>query len=210
MGSLGLPNIITLTRLIAIPFISYFYLVEQYDWALYLLMYAGFSDLLDGGLARFMKQRTKLGAILDPAADKILMFVMFITLAWARQIPFWLMLLVFLRDLYIVTGVFILKFRYKKVYIRPTYVSKMTTFFQLSLLFFCLLLSYLPIFPFGWGKALSPWVLTAYQASFLLTVIFTVASGIHYTLVGIALYRGKLHEVPSPEETVKEAGVSNH
>jgi cardiolipin synthase len=195
MGSLGLPNLITLTRLVAIPFISYYYLTGQFQWALLVLTYAGVSDLIDGGLARLLSARTKLGAILDPAADKALMLVCFTTLAVSRQIPVWLAAMVILRDVYIVIGVFILKFKYKKIYIRPTYISKMTTFFQLSLLFACFAGSYVATTSFTWTSSALKFFDYASRASFLLTVLFTLASGIHYTLVGWALYRGKFHEV---------------
>src|SRR5215813_2402970 len=108
MKPIGLPNTITLTRFFVIPLIPYFYLTHQQGWALLMLCYAGFSDLLDGALARFMGQRSKLGAILDPAADKTLMFVSFLTLGWVRQLPLWLVFLVIVRDVYIVMGVWIL------------------------------------------------------------------------------------------------------
>jgi cardiolipin synthase len=195
MGSFGLPNLITLTRLIAIPFLSYYYLTQQYQWALLVLTYAGVSDLIDGGLARLLSARTKLGAILDPAADKALMLVAFTTLAIAREIPWWLALMVVLRDVYIVIGVIILKFKFKKIYIRPTYISKTTTFFQLSLLFSGFAYSYLATTAYSWSSSALQFFSSASRVSFILTVIFTVASGIHYTLVGLALYRGKIHEV---------------
>lgn len=195
MGSLGLPNLITLTRLVAIPFLSYYYLTGQYQWAFLILTYAGVSDLIDGGLARVLSARTKLGAILDPAADKTLMLVAFTTLAVAHEIPWWLALMVVLRDVYIVIGVFVLKFKFKKIYIRPTSISKMTTFFQLSLLFARFAYSYVATTTYSWSASALQFFSTAARVAFILTVIFTVASGIHYTLVGLALYRGKIHEV---------------
>jgi len=197
MGLAGIPNLITLTRLIAIPFISYYYLTHQYQWSLLLLTYAGVSDLIDGGLARLLSARTKLGAILDPAADKTLMLVTFTTLAIAREIPVWFAVMVVLRDIYIVIGVFILKFKYKKIYIRPTYISKMTTFVQLSLLFSRFAYSYVATTAFFWSVPTLKFFSSAFRVSFFLTIILTLASGVHYTLVGWALNRGKIHEVNS-------------
>jgi cardiolipin synthase len=197
MGLAGIPNLITLARLAAIPFISYFYLTHQYQWAFLILTCAGVSDLIDGGLARLLSARTKLGAILDPAADKTLMLVAFTTLAIAREIPVWFAAMVVLRDVYIVVGVLILKFKYKKIYIRPTYISKMTTFVQLSLLFARFASSYLETTAFSWSASALKFFSSAFWVSFFLTIIFTLASGIHYTLVGWALNRGKIYEVNS-------------
>jgi len=194
MGNLGLPNLITLSRLLTIPFISYFYFTGRTQWAFLALTYAGFSDLIDGGLARLMGQRTKLGAILDPAADKALMLVCFTTLAIMKQVPVWFAVLVVVRDVYIVVGVIILKYRHKRVYIRPTYVSKMTTFFQLSLLFAVFAFSYLETTSYSWTPSALSFFATGVRVGFYLAVAFTLASGIHYTLVGWALFRGKDHE----------------
>ncbi len=199
---MGLPNFITLTRFIAIGAIAWFYLKGEFAWALLALVYGGVSDVVDGTLARFLGQRTKLGAILDPAADKTLMMVCYLTLAWAGQVPYWFAGLIILRDIYIVTGVFILKFRFKKIFIRPTYVSKMTTFFQIFFIGLTLTKSYLPFSNYDWMKDFSPFISVAWQVSFYMTLLFTVASGIHYTLVGLAIYRGNLQ----PQDPLSPVG----
>jgi len=159
--------------------------------AFFILTYAGLSDLLDGALARVLGQRTKLGAILDPTADKLLMFVSFLTLGWAGALPIWLVVMVIFRDLLIVTGIFTLKIRHKKLYIRPTYLSKMTTFFQLLLLFFCFGTAYLSTDPFPQASGLFPFMKGLIPPSMYLTSFFTVLTGIHYTLIGFAIDRGR-------------------
>lgn len=191
---MSIANYVTLLRLISIPGIAYYYLEGQYSLALSLLVFAGFSDLLDGFLARRLGQRTKLGSILDPLADKSLMLVCFLSLAYTQQVPYWLVFLVIGRDLYIVLGVWFLKFRCKKLYIRPTYLSKLTTFFQLGFLFFTFLklASTHSALPF-----LQPWAsligLSQYVMMWLV-VFMTFTSAIHYSLVAWAIFREDLKQ----------------
>ncbi len=191
---MSIANYITILRLFSIPAIAYYYLVGQFDIALWLLVFAGFSDLLDGYLARRLGQRTKLGAILDPLADKSLMLVCFVTLAYTHQVPYWLVALVVGRDLYIVTGVWFLKIFSKKLYIKPTYLSKLTTFFQLGFLFFTFLklavenpsLTYL----LPWKES----IFYSQNVMIFLVVLMTFASAIHYTLVAWAIFREALKQ----------------
>lgn len=196
---MGFPNYITLSRFLLIPVITYFYLHQRYDLSLLFLLLAGLSDLVDGGLARFLKQRTKLGTILDPAADKILMFVLFILFTWFGKIPKWLTTMVIARDVYIVLGVFYLKVICKKFYVRPTYISKLNTFFQIAVLFLCLFYSYLQT-NVSWGENYEPFVQMSFQVSIALAAIFTIASGLQYTLIGVAIFKGKLSDVSFEEE----------
>lgn len=189
---MSIANYITLLRLFAIPAIAYYYLEGRYDIALWLLVFAGFSDLLDGYLARRLEQRTKLGAILDPLADKSLMLVCFLSLAYTGQVPFWLVALVIGRDVYIVTGVWLLKFVCKKLYIKPTYLSKLTTFIQLGFLFFTFLKLALNIPSFAF---LLPWqdiIVLSQGIMVWLVVLMTLASAIHYSLVAWAIFREEI------------------
>lgn len=191
---MGIANYITLFRLFSIPAIAYYYLLGRFDIALWLLLFAGFSDLLDGYLARRLGQRTKLGAILDPLADKSLMLVCFVTLAYKQQVPYWLVALVVGRDLYIVLGVWLLKIYSKKLYIKPTYLSKLTTFFQLGFLFFTFLKVALEVSSLS---ILLPWKELIYYSQNImigLVVIMTFASAIHYTLVAWAIFREELKQ----------------
>lgn len=196
---MGFPNYITLSRFLLIPVITYFYLHQRYDLSLLFLLLAGLSDLVDGGLARFLKQRTKLGTILDPAADKILMFVLFILFTWFGRIPKWLTAMVIARDVYIVLGVLYLKIVCKKFYVRPTYISKLNTFFQIAVLFLCLFYSYLQTNVL-WGENYEPLVLMSFHVSIALAAIFTVSSGLQYTVIGIAIFKGKLNDVSFEEK----------
>ena len=88
-----LPNILTLSRIAAAPFIGYFVFHDQHAWALGLFAYAGVSDLLDGWIARRWDMRTVVGTILDPMADKMLMTVLVVSLAAKGALPRMLALL---------------------------------------------------------------------------------------------------------------------
>ena len=92
------PNLLTLLRLIFIPFIAMTVMDGYFGWALGLFILAGLSDGLDGFLARRMNQRTTLGQYLDPIADKLLLSAMFLVLALTHKMPWKITILVFSRD----------------------------------------------------------------------------------------------------------------
>ena len=99
-----LPNAISLLRIALVAPILWLMLNGQFGWALALFALAGFSDGLDGYLAVRFDWSTRLGGLLDPTADKLLITGMFVTLAWTGQIPVWLAAAVILRDLVIVSA----------------------------------------------------------------------------------------------------------
>lgn len=125
-----LPNWITFGRIICIPFVVFFLLRQEALYALIFFVIAAISDALDGFIARYMKARSKLGAYLDPLADKLLFLCTFITLGYLRAVPFWLIILSIYRDLVIVVGVGILKYYKKHIEIKPLLISKINTFIQ--------------------------------------------------------------------------------
>ena len=93
-----IPNAICILRIIlVIPIIDFLW-DKQYENALGLIAIAGISDFLDGFLAKRNNWRSNLGAALDPAADKILLVSVFVTLYFMDLIPFWLMATVLMRD----------------------------------------------------------------------------------------------------------------
>ena len=83
----NLPNFLTVSRLIAAPVTSYLLLHDHYKWALALFAYAGFTDLVDGWMARRWKLQTVAGSVIDPMADKALMIILTVTLAAKGAIP---------------------------------------------------------------------------------------------------------------------------
>ena len=83
----NLPNFLTVSRLIAAPVTAYLLLHDYHRWALGLFAYAGFTDLVDGWLARRWKLQTVAGSVIDPMADKALMIILTVTLAIKGAIP---------------------------------------------------------------------------------------------------------------------------
>ena len=141
----------------------------SFAWALALFCLAGFSDGLDGYLAKRFKWRTRLGALLDPVADKLLVAGLFITLAYTQDIPAWLAAVVILRDLVIVAGATIYNFLVRPVQGEPTRISKLNTALQLLFLLFVLSRA-----GFGWPDQISITILGA------ATLVTVVISGVDY------------------------------
>jgi cardiolipin synthase len=131
-GLLSLPNIITLGRLCAVPMAVWLMLRGAFLPAFWLFAAAGASDALDGYLARRMGT-SRLGAMLDPAADKALLVSMYVTLAAMRVLPDWLAILVVFRDVVIVGGLIVLWITGHQVPIRPLVISKVNTALQIVL-----------------------------------------------------------------------------
>ena len=142
IGLLTLPNIISFARLCAVPLAVWLVLQERMEAAFGLFVLAGLSDALDGWLARRQGGGNKVGALLDPVADKALMVSMFITLAAMHVLPDWLAILVVFRDVLIVGGVLMLFLLGHPVSIHPLPISKLTTALQIALIAFALLLSF--------------------------------------------------------------------
>ena len=95
-----LPNLLSFARLFGVPLFLWLVLVPHADgWALVVLMVAGITDWLDGMLARNLNQTSKLGQILDPVADRLYILAVVIGLALRDIIPWWLAVLLPLRDL---------------------------------------------------------------------------------------------------------------
>jgi cardiolipin synthase (CMP-forming) len=134
-----LPNAFSLTRLfLIVPFLIYLHRAD-YTTALAIFMFAGITDALDGWLARYFNWQTRFGSFIDPVADKSLIASSFISLALLGQLPWWLVSLVFFRDLTISLGIMAWqRFIPQRLDFKPTWLSKINTFFQLTLIIFCL------------------------------------------------------------------------
>ncbi len=169
MSLYWLPNAISILRIALIAPILILILQGSFGWALALFWLAGFSDGLDGYLAKRFDWHTRLGALLDPVADKLLVAGLFITLAYTQDIPVWLAAVVIVRDVVIVAGAMVYNFLVRPVEGEPTRVSKLNTALQLLFLLFVISRA-----GFGWPE---PIALTVLGASVLVTVVI---SGIDY------------------------------
>ncbi|RZV37648.1 MAG: CDP-alcohol phosphatidyltransferase family protein [Chromatiales bacterium] len=164
-----LPNAISLMRIALIAPILILMLQGDFSWALALFILAGFSDGLDGYLAVRFGWSTRLGGLLDPAADKLLITGMFITLAYTQQIPVWLAAVVILRDVVIVAGAMAYNFIVRPVPGEPTRISKLNTALQMLFVLFVLSRA-----GFNWPDKIT---ITVLGAAVLVTVVI---SGVDY------------------------------
>lgn len=170
-----IPNALTLLRLILIvPFLMFLY-HQEYRHALYIFFLAGFTDGLDGWLARHFQWQSFFGSFADPLADKLLVASSFISLALLGVLPWWLVILVFLRDLTISLAIVFWYFRIQRhLDFEPTLLSKVNTLLQLGLVTFCLVdLAY-----FKFPAELK-------QGLILLIAFTTATTFVHYVWLGI-------------------------
>jgi cardiolipin synthase len=171
--TINIPNILTVLRILITPLFVIFLIRNQHGYALLVFVFAGVSDGLDGLIARWLNQRSDLGAVLDPIADKLLLTAAYITLGILRDIPGWLAVLVISRDVLIVTGIAVLTFADIHFDIRPSLISKWTTVFQILMVGVSLL-----DLDFSEAK-------TLVLALGWVTAGMTVLSGLHYTYLGL-------------------------
>src|ERR1700732_66851 len=139
------PNQLTLLRMVFVPFIVIELEDGRYFWALLLFVVAGFSDGLDGLLARKLHQQTLLGQYLDPIADKLLLSTMFLVLSILHKIPWKFTVLVFSRDTSILAASAVLFAIAGLRDFRPSIFGKANTFSQVAAVFFVLLLQVEPL-----------------------------------------------------------------
>lgn len=128
-----IPNIITIMRFVLVPAVVYAMLSGEWQWAFAGFVIAGVSDAVDGFIARQFNQRSKLGAYLDPMADKLLLVSVFIVLGIIGQLPLWLVVAVVSRDALIVCAVVLSTVMAQPVAMKPLMVSKANTTAQIAL-----------------------------------------------------------------------------
>lgn len=128
-----LPNMISLARLLSVPFNVWLILVDQWRLALVIFCLAGLSDAVDGFLAKRFDMQSRLGQYLDPIADKVLLVSIFIVLGAQQHLPLWLVILVVSRDILIVGGVILLYAFDQPHEPKPFLLSKINTATQIVL-----------------------------------------------------------------------------
>ena len=174
-NAINIPNLLTVTRILLIPLFIIFLLKNMLHFALLVFTVAAISDGLDGLFARYLDQRTLLGAYLDPLADKLLLTSAFIMLAIIQILPGWLAVIVISRDILILLGVAVFAMADISIEIRPRITSKCTTVCQIATIFFLLLDPKIP------GADMIKWILCWFTAG------ITILSGLHYTYIGMNL-----------------------
>ena len=164
-----LPNLITLARIALVPVLILLLKDQDYAAGLIVFIIAGASDALDGYLAKRLNVQSRLGAILDPVADKLLLVSAYVMLTVLGHIPFWLVLVVVFRDLLIVGGYMLYTSHAGPVKMRPSILSKLNTLMQIALATLVL----------AQQAAGLDWPLTIHVLV-VAVLITTVVSGAHY------------------------------
>jgi cardiolipin synthase (CMP-forming) len=168
-----IPNFITIFRIILTPVFVIYLIYNNLTAALIVFVVCTASDAVDGFVARFFNQKSKLGALLDPLADKLLLVTAFVVLSVMSYLPAWLTVTVIARDVTIVLGVLAIQMNKMELHIRPSVLSKINTCFQF--------LTVTAVLSKGL-VLLSP---TLYLYLYYVTALFTVASGLHYIQYGL-------------------------
>jgi cardiolipin synthase len=176
---LWLPNFISLLRLAAAPLVAWLLYSGRFRSALLILLAAGLTDWLDGYAARKLGAKDRLGIILDPLADKVLIVVVFVAMGLLDLIPFWLFVLAVTRDIVIVTGAYLLRLLRNRREFVPSLLGKVSTFFQIILALLALLNAAFPDPILAWLKTIGVFT----------TALFTGLSGLDYVRQGIEMAR---------------------
>jgi cardiolipin synthase len=175
----NLPNLFTLARLVLAPFVASDILHGRYSRAIILLFAAGFTDVIDGFLARRFQTSTRVGAYFDPIADKILLSVIYISLGVAGALPWWMVAVVFGRDVLILAmAAYGLLFTSVRKF-PPSVWGKISTFLQIA--------AALVVMGARAGIP-APVTLALY-----LMLVGTVVSGLHYLWRGLGILRKMAH-----------------
>ncbi|MCK4912463.1 MAG: CDP-alcohol phosphatidyltransferase family protein [Candidatus Omnitrophica bacterium] len=181
---MSLADKLTTIRIVLIPvFVSLLIYSQSYHHlrhiATIVFIIAVLSDFFDGLAARIRKEKSEFGQVLDPVADKLLLFAAFISLYVFREtlpldykMPLGIILVIVSRDLIILLGVIIINVLKKQAFMEPSFLGKMTTFFQMFTILALLFNS--SFFPWIWKGA----------------VFFTLASGVDYFLRGVRVLNG--------------------
>lgn len=169
-----LPNVLTISRLVLVPWVIWAILAGRHGMALGLFAAAAVTDFLDGATARRFHATSQSGAYLDPIADKFLLSGIFVALAVARLAPGWLVALILGRDLYILLGAGLLLWFTKLRKFSPSRWGKASTFVQIVTAIVWMARNMLEVPVLNLLSTLIVWPCAA----------LTVWSGVHYTWRG--------------------------
>ena len=167
-----IPNVISAIRILLVAPIAVALADRQLVTTILLFGVAALSDAADGFLAKRYGWQSELGAVLDPAADKLLLVTVFITLAYLKLVPLWLMAVAVARDVIIVLGVLLYRYWFGPLNVRASVVSKFNTLCQAAFILAVVGREEFSIPP--------AWVALVLGALVFMTVVI---SGIDYVLI---------------------------
>jgi cardiolipin synthase len=169
---MGLANRLTILRILLVPVFVSLLLYRKPGWALLTFASAAATDLLDGYVARRRGTQSRLGAFLDPVADKLLLIASFWTLTHLRILPLPITIVVISRDVILIGGALLIHMLGGRIYPRPTWAGKAATFFQILTVLTGLVAPYLRLDP-------------ALRSLAWLAAGFTIFSGLQYIVRGM-------------------------
>ena len=169
---MGLANWLTVLRILLIPVFVSLLVYRKPGLALIVFVTAALTDLLDGYVARRQGLQSRLGAFLDPMADKLLLVSSFVTLTWLKALPFWIAAVVISRDLILMFGALMIHMAGGHIYPRPSRAGKIATFFQVLTVLTGLASRFVHV-----GGTL--------RAVMWLAAAFTIVSGLQYIVQGM-------------------------
>jgi cardiolipin synthase (CMP-forming) len=193
------PNMLTVFRMVLIPVFVTLIFYQRFVFALAVFIVAGLTDGLDGLLARRFDQRSQLGTILDPIADKLMLVTAFVVLSLKSvfpqpfprhlPIPFWVTVAVISRDVFIIVGAAAINIMTGFRGFRPSWLGKLNTTVQIIAV---AAIMFAASYPYG----------TGYYLPTLYTTVFSLAvlSGLHYIFFASKLMNEDRRPPPSPDD----------
>lgn len=133
MRARDIPNLISLARVLLVAPVVWCLVQGYFGWAIVLFAVAGISDAIDGYLAKHFHWESRLGGVLDPLADKLLLIATFLSLAWLGMVSWWLVLLIAGRDLVVLGGGVVYNWLIAPFHAEPSWGSKVSTTLQILL-----------------------------------------------------------------------------
>jgi len=179
---INIANGLTAARVLLVPYFAFLLISGKGKAALLVFAICGATDALDGLLARWLRQRTLVGTILDPIADKLLMATAFIVLSYVHIVPLRLVIMVISRDIFIIVGSLLYLLLLDASDIRPTVLSKANTAVQILTVIYFLAIAAFP----AEAKALGVgWRTIPDRAVTTICATTTIVSGLQYLHIGI-------------------------
>lgn len=185
---MGLANWLTVLRILLIPVFVTLLVYRRAGLALAVFCLASLTDLLDGYIARRRGSQSRLGAFLDPTADKLMLTASYVTLTYLRALPFWISAVVISRDVILVFGAVLIHVAGGRISPSPTWAGKLSTCFQVLTVLLAMLKPYT-----------GPWI--GIRLVIWITAALTLVSGLQYIVLGMrylnaAASVGHEHEEP--------------
>jgi cardiolipin synthase len=179
---INIANGLTAARVLLVPYFAYLLISQREKAALLVFVVCGATDALDGLLARWLRQRSLAGTLLDPIADKLMMATAFIVLSYIHIVPLRLAIMVISRDVIILVGSFLYLLLFDASDIRPTGLSKANTVIQILTVIYFLSVAAFPAESKALGAGMGS---IPNRAVALVCAFTTVASGLQYLYIGL-------------------------